>query len=170
MVAKESLFLLHHYPTSPFLNLVPLMLQEPQTQCPADTVAEMKSGFHNNRPWLTLGQSESTSTSHPNSIWGFVFCSFIALFHCTPTLGLAVFPRCSGGQSSHATQSRKTHSRLQHFGVPFSLLPGNCLFMPKRWGFFLHILLTLLLTSNAKLGIQQHSVLQRPEGSSKPKV
>lgn len=98
MVAKESLFLLHHYPTSLFLNLVPLMLQEPQTQCPADTVAEMKSGFHNNRPWLTLGQSESTSTSHPNSIWGFVFCSFIALFHCTPTLGLAVFPRCSGGQ------------------------------------------------------------------------
>lgn len=62
MVAKESLFLLHHYLTSPFLNLVPLKLQEPQTQCPADTVAEMKSGFHNNRPWLTLGQSESTST------------------------------------------------------------------------------------------------------------
>lgn len=63
MLAKESLLLLHHYPTSPFLNLVPLMLQEPQTQCPADIVAEMKSGFHNNRPRLILGQSESTSTA-----------------------------------------------------------------------------------------------------------
>lgn len=61
MVAKESLFLLHCYPTSSFLNLVPLMLQEPQTQCPTDTVADMKSGFHNNRSWLTLGHSESTS-------------------------------------------------------------------------------------------------------------
>lgn len=52
VVAKEFLFLLHHHPTSRFLNLVPLKLQEPrpqatvvepQTQHPADTVADMNS-------------------------------------------------------------------------------------------------------------------------------
>lgn len=120
MVAKESLFLLHHYLTSPFLNLVPLTLQEPQTQCPADTVAEMKSGFHNNRSWLTLGQSESTSTP-PHSIWGFVFCSPIALFHCTPTLDLALFPRCSGGQI--VTYNPVTENPFQVTTLWSSVLP-----------------------------------------------
>lgn len=109
----------------------------------------MKSGFHNNRPWLTLGHSESTSP--PPILSGDLSSAVPLHYSIAPQLYVwQSFTAALGAKLSHTTQSQKTHSRLQHFGVTFSLF---CLSMPKRWVFFLHILLTLLLTSNTKLGI-----------------